>query len=75
VLGLYAGRDTSVTPDAVRQLEAKLKELGKSVEMHIYPDTKHAFFNDTRPEVYNKEAATDAWQRTVEFFRTHLGKQ
>src|SRR5207237_5583513 len=75
VLGLYAGRDTSVTPDAVRQLEAKLKDLGKSVEMHIYPDTKHAFFNDARPEVYNKEAAADAWQRTVEFFRTHLGKQ
>jgi carboxymethylenebutenolidase len=40
--------------------------------MHIYPGTDHAFFNDTRPEVYDAEAATDAWHRTIEFFREHL---
>ena len=72
VLGLYAGRDGFVTPDSVRQLESKLKELGKPNEMIIYPDTDHAFFNDTRPEVYNAEAAGDAWRRTIEFLRKHL---
>lgn len=56
----------------MRALEARLKELGKSAEIHIYEGAEHAFFNDDRPEVYNKEAAEDAWQRTVGFFRAHL---
>ena len=72
VLGLYAAKDGFVTPDSVRQLESKLKELGKSIEVVIYPDTDHAFFNDTRPEVYNAEAADDAWRRTIEFLRKYL---
>jgi len=73
VLGLYAERDASVPPAAVRALEARLRELGKAAEMHIYPGTEHAFFNDTRPEVYDASAASDAWRRTLEFFRRHLG--
>jgi carboxymethylenebutenolidase len=56
----------------VRELEARLGELGKSAEMHIYPGTDHAFFNDTRPEVYDAAAAADAWRRTLAFFREHL---
>jgi carboxymethylenebutenolidase len=72
VLGLYAGRDGFVTPDSVRELESKLNALVKSNEMHIYPDADHAFFNDARPEVYNAEAAADAWQRTIEFLRKYL---
>jgi carboxymethylenebutenolidase len=72
VLGLYAERDQSVPPAAVHELEAELGERGKPVEMHIYPGTDHAFFNDTRPEVYDPEAAADAWRRTLAFFRQHL---
>jgi len=37
-------------------------------------DADHAFFNDTRPEVYNAEAAADAWRRVLEHFGKHLGK-
>jgi carboxymethylenebutenolidase len=72
VLGLYAERDKSVPPEAVRELESKLRERDKQVEMHIYPGTEHAFFNDTRPEVYDAEAAADAWRRTIEFLRENL---
>lgn len=72
VLGLYAGRDEFAPPEAARELEAKLKDLGKTVEIHIYENCDHAFFNDERPEVYNAEAAADAWQRTLEFFRSNL---
>jgi carboxymethylenebutenolidase len=72
VLGLYAGRDGFVTPDSVRQLEGKLKALGKKVDVVIYPDADHAFFNDTRPVVYHAEAAADSWQRTIDFLRKHL---
>jgi carboxymethylenebutenolidase len=73
VLGLYAERDAMVPPASVRELESKLKALGKQAEMYIYENTDHAFFNDARPEVYNPQAAADAWRRTLEFFRQHLG--
>jgi carboxymethylenebutenolidase len=72
VLGIYAEKDKSTPPEAVRELEQQLRALGKSVEMHIYPDTDHAFFNDTRPGVYNRRAAEDAWRRTIEFFAKNL---
>jgi carboxymethylenebutenolidase len=72
VLGIYAERDAYVPPSAVRELEAKLKEHGKSAEMHIYPGLDHGFFNDTRTDVYNEESARDAWNRVLELFREHL---
>lgn len=72
VLGAYAEKDEYVTPDVVNKLEAELKQLGKSVDFKIYAGTHHAFFNDTRPEVYDADAASDAWQRSVEFLRQHL---
>jgi acetyl esterase/lipase len=75
VLGLYAEKDGFVTPQSVRELESKLKALGKSIDVVIYPGTDHAFFNDSRPEVYNEEAAADAWQRTVDFLHQHLGEE
>ena len=72
VLGIYAEKDTFVTPASARELEQQLKKLGKQIDVNIYPNTDHAFFNDTRPEVYNADASADAWQRTVEFLRKHL---
>jgi carboxymethylenebutenolidase len=74
VLGIYGERDKSISPAVVHELEGKLNELGKSFECHIYPGADHAFFNDTRPTVYNAEAAADAWTRTVGFLRKNLGE-
>jgi carboxymethylenebutenolidase len=74
VLGIYAAKDGFVTPDSVHELENKLKSFGKQVEFKIYSETDHAFFNDTRPEVYNAEASADAWQRTISFLREHLSE-
>jgi carboxymethylenebutenolidase len=73
VLGIFAERDTSAPPASVRDLKRRLDELGKPNEMHVYPDADHAFFNDTRPEVYKPDAARDAWQRTINFLRANLG--
>jgi carboxymethylenebutenolidase len=72
VLGLYAENDAFVPPTAVHELDAKFKESGKSFEYKIYEDVEHAFFNDTRPEVYQKEYADDAWQRVLKFYQTNL---
>jgi len=72
VLGVFGEKDHSVPPDAVQELERKIKDLGKQIEVKIYPGADHAFFNDTRPEVYDAEAAADAWSRTIKFFREHV---
>lgn len=72
VLGLWAGKDRFVTPEAVRQLDEQLTKLGKRHEFHSYPNADHAFFNDTRKEVYDPEAAADAWKKTLDFFRREL---
>lgn len=72
VLGHYAENDQFASPASARELENKLKALNKQVEFHIYPGTDHAFFNDTRPEVYNAAAAQQSWERTLAFFREHL---
>ena len=72
VLGLYGENDKGVNPKVVRTLERDVKALGKSIEVVIYPGADHAFFNDQRPQVYNAEAAADAWRRTIAFLREHL---
>jgi carboxymethylenebutenolidase len=35
-------------------------------------DADHAFCNNTRPEVYDAEAAADAWKKTIHFFNLNL---
>ena len=72
VLGLFAENDGFVTPEVVRKLEGDLKAAGKSSDFHIYPGADHAFFNDTRADVYDEQAASDAWKRTLEFFHAQL---
>ena len=73
VLGHYAENDQWARPATARDLERQLTSLGRQAEFHIYPGTDHAFFNDTRPDVYNAEAAKLSWERTLAFFRQHLG--
>ena len=51
--------------------EAALKAANVSYAMYRYPGTQHGFNNDTTPR-YEPAAAALAWQRTVEFFNTHL---
>src|SRR5205807_1865645 len=72
VLGLFAEKDAFVTPETARQVDADIKKAGKQSEIHIYPNVDHAFFNDENKGAYNKQAADDAWRRTLAFFRTNL---
>ena len=72
VLGIFGEDDGFVTPEAVNQLETAIQQAGGSIETHIYPKAQHAFFNNTRSEVYNPEAAADAWEKTLVFFQQNL---
>jgi carboxymethylenebutenolidase len=72
VVGEYAEHDDFAGPDATRALEALLRDLGNDVTLHIHEGCQHAFFNDSRPEVYDAEHAGEAWQRTLGLFRNTL---
>jgi carboxymethylenebutenolidase len=73
VLGHFASEDDFFTPAAAEALGEQLRGLGKEAEIIIYPGTDHAFFNDTRPEVYDADAAKLVWDRSLDFFHNHLG--
>lgn len=70
VIGFYGGKDRGITPESVEQMRAKVKELGKSAELNIYPDAEHGFNADYRPS-YNEAAAKDAWAKMLAFFKQH----
>ena len=67
----FAERDTSVTPAEARQLIERVRASGGSIEAHFY-SADHAFFNDSRPTVFDKACAASAWARTLAFLGRHL---
>lgn len=73
VVGEYAENDSMAGPDAVRALEAQLRDLGKDVTLHIHEGCDHAFFNDHRPEVHDAAHSAEAFARTTAFFHEVLG--
>jgi carboxymethylenebutenolidase len=72
LLLLYGGKDTGVPASDAKPLEEKLKGMGKDVEAIVYPDAGHAFFNDSRANVYDPQASVDAWKRTLALLRRAL---
>ena len=64
-------RDAWINPEKVSQLTEAARKYDLPVEVVSY-DADHAFFNDTRPQVYDAEAAADAWRRVLELFRKQL---
>jgi carboxymethylenebutenolidase len=73
VLGHYAEHDDFANRELADRIEGELRDAGVRVTFHHYPGTQHAFFNDTRPEAHDREAAELSWRRTIDFFRETLG--
>lgn len=71
-LGFFAEKDPMVTPAAAHALEQQLKDAGKSVEITVYEGADHAFFNDTRSEVYHEAYAKDTWERMLKFYAANV---
>ena len=54
--------------DVVRATEADMRIVGLDPTFYIYPNTKHWFFEEDRPE-FDPQTADLAWKRTLEFLR------
>jgi len=70
-LGHFAVRDDWCTPEKVEALRQRMSGAGLHPEIHLY-EADHAFFNVTRPEVYDAEAAQLSWERSLAFLKQHL---
>ena len=65
------GDGTSAAP-GIQEALTNIISAGGDAKAFDYPGTQHAFFNDDRPEVYDKASAEIAWKRTLEFFEENL---
>ena len=72
LLGLFGEEDHGIPVDVVHTFEQELEERQVPHEIHIYSGAGHAFFNDSRPQIYDAVAAQDAWERTLAWFRNYL---
>lgn len=75
LLYFYGTEDFWIKRADVDRLAASLAKMGKTSEVHIYEGAPHAFFNDTRKDVYRAEEAKDAWARTLVLFDKQLRRQ
>jgi carboxymethylenebutenolidase len=71
-LGFFGDNDQSIPAGTVDQFDKLLSEIGVEHEVIVYPNSGHAFFRDSDPNVYKPEAAQDAWERLKRFFAKNL---
>ena len=64
-------RDAWINPAKVAVLETAASKYNLPAQVVSY-DADHAFFNNTRTEVYDAEAAQDAWKRALSLFNEKL---
>ena len=65
IMGHFAGNDEYEPVNQVQALH------GDNVTIHVYPDARHWFFEDDRPEFNARDAAL-AWDRTLAFLSGSL---
>ncbi len=71
ILGIFAAEDQGIPVESVNTFETRLAELGKDAEIHIYEGAQHAFANPSGKH-YDREAAEDAWAKTMKFLAENL---
>jgi carboxymethylenebutenolidase len=64
-------KDGWINPEKVAELESIAEKYELPVESIKY-EADHAFFNNTRPEVYDETAAQDAWAKVIQHFSDNL---
>jgi carboxymethylenebutenolidase len=55
----------------VKALVESINQAGGSFTAHTYY-ADHAFFNDTRATVYDKDSSELAWKRTLAFLKERV---
>ena len=74
ILGIFGGQDRGIAVEDVKKFGLAVDQLGKKIEIKIYPDAGHAFENPNNKQGYRADDAADAWKRTVDFLAANLKK-
>jgi len=74
ILCLFGAEDQGIPPTDVEAVRHALDALEVGHEVVVYPGAGHGFFCDQRP-VFNRDAAADAWRRTLAWFGRSLGEE
>ena len=74
VLYHAAGTNSSVTQEDIDQFQQAAKQENKHFEVERYPEASAGFCNETQPATYQEDAATRAWEATIDFLDKHLKK-
>jgi len=74
ILGLFGAQDKGIPPADVHKFEQDLQQMGKKIDVTIYPDAGHAFQNPDNKAGYRPADTADAWNRTLEFLAATLKK-
>ena len=75
VLGHFGTSDDFVPVDDAKALEKELNDAGADATFEFYEGAGHAFANDhDRLGTYDEGKANEAWRKTVDFLRRHLGR-
>ena len=74
ILGIFGGQDKGIPVADVKKFESQLKALGKTVEIHVFPDAGHAFQNPNNKQGYRADDAAEAWKITTDFLAKYLKK-
>ena len=72
ILGIFGGQDKGITPDDVHKFEAQMKALGKTADIHIFPDAGHGFENPNNKQSYRADDTAEAWKLTTAFLAKYL---
>ena len=73
IQGHMAENDDFFGPDAARQLEQRLRQLGKDVTITVHPGTGHAFMADHNAlGTHDPDLAAKIWPQVVAFLHQHL---
>ena len=71
VLGIFGGKDQSISVDSVMQFQKALNDTGITNEIYVYPNVGHAFANPSNDNYAPTETA-DAWKKTLDFLSRNL---
>jgi carboxymethylenebutenolidase len=71
VLGIFGGKDQSISVDSIMQFEKALNDTGIINEIYVYPNVGHAFANPSNDNYAPTETA-DAWKKTLDFLKRNL---
>lgn len=72
LLGIFGEDDRNITPADVNEFSDSLNMTDVNHKIIIYPEAGHAFMNPGNANLYNKEAASKAWEEIYTFLIKNL---